>query len=73
MSSGFASVVNGVYCNKNDITNGPAAGYGLYLGTLYSNDFGTYDHLPGGYGTGGTPTLISVWNKYKDKILVLLF
>lgn len=57
--------VNGVLCNLNAITNGPAAGYGTYVGTVRTDAAGaTVSWSPGGSAAGGTPATLNVWNMY---------
>jgi hypothetical protein len=55
---------NGIYLNKNSITNGPAALRGTYLGSIRSNASSTFDWNPGGAASGGTAALMSIWNNY---------
>lgn len=53
--------VNGIYLNKNAITNGPAANRGTYVGTIRSNGSATIDWILGASGTAG---VLGVWNNY---------
>lgn len=57
--------VQGKLVNLNAITNGPAVGYGLYVGTVRTDAGGaTVSWALGGSGAGGTPATINVWNMY---------
>ena len=58
------NTVNGVLVNKNAITNGPAAGFGTYVGTIASNGSSTIDFILGGASNGGTAAFLNVWNAY---------
>jgi hypothetical protein len=53
--------VRGLLFNKNDITNGPTAQRGLYVGSIRSNASSTIDWIFGGSGTAG---VLNVWNAY---------
>jgi hypothetical protein len=53
--------LNGVLVNKYDITNGPAARRGTYVGTIRSNGSSTIDFI---YGAQGTAAVLGVWNNY---------
>lgn len=57
-------LVDGVYVNKIAISNGPAAGYGTYLGTIRSNASSTIDWSLGGASAAGTAINLTVWNMY---------
>ena len=59
-------MTSGYYNNKNSITNGPAAGYGLYVGTIRSNGSSTIDFILGGAAAGGTAAFLMVWNQYNQ-------
>lgn len=56
---------NGVYFNTVAITNGPAAGRGIYVGTIYTNASNlvpmVMNPLP---ASGGTNNFLGVWNMY---------
>lgn len=61
--------VNGILCNLNAITNGPAAGFGTYLGTVRTDSGGatvsqTYDRS----GAGGLLGQLNVWNMYNRRL-----
>ena len=57
--------VQGVLCNLNAITNGPAAGYGIYVGTVRTDAGGaTVSWALGGVSAGGTPATLNVWNMH---------
>jgi hypothetical protein len=54
-------LLNGIYTNKNAITNGPAANRGTYVGTIRSNGTSTIDYI---LGAQGTAAVLGVWNNY---------
>lgn len=56
--------VRGVKVNKVAITNGPGAGYGTYVGTIRSNGSSQIDFILGGSASGGTESVLNVWNYY---------
>jgi hypothetical protein len=59
--------VNGFLANQFSITNGPAAGFGLYLGTIATDSSGatvTFD--PVSSATGGGLCSINLWNVYNQ-------
>lgn len=57
--------VGGFLCNLNNITNGPLAGFGLYVGTIRTDAGGaTVSWALGGSAAGGTPATINLWNAY---------
>jgi hypothetical protein len=57
--------VNGIWVNKNAITNGPAARRGTYVGTIRSNASSTIDWKPRAEGTTtGMLASLHVWNMY---------
>jgi hypothetical protein len=61
-------LVNGFYSNTASITNGPAAGYGLYLGTIATNASGTVDMtMPTTAASGGQYGALNVWNYFNRK------
>jgi len=55
---------NGLWTNANDITNGPAATKGTYVGTVLSNTSSQIDFIFGAASTGGTAGVIGVFNAY---------
>lgn len=57
--------VQGLLVNAVAITNGPAAGFGTYLGTI-ATDAGaaTVSFNPGGIGAGGVAAVVGLWNMY---------
>jgi hypothetical protein len=55
---------NGYLVNKYDISNGPAAGYGLYRGSICTNASSTVDFTFGGLGAGGVAGVLNIWNNY---------
>ena len=57
--------VNGVFVNAYTITNGPAAGYGVYQGTIATDSSGaTVSWNLGGAATGGVAAILNVWNMF---------
>lgn len=60
--------VNGTYLNKYDITNGPAAQRGLYLGTISTDGTGANGQMNMMFApaaaAGGTANRLDVWNNY---------
>jgi hypothetical protein len=60
---------NGFLSNQFSISNGPAAGAGLYVGTISTNAAGTVDYGLGGSGSGGVYCFIGVWNYYQRLII----
>lgn len=63
------SKVQGIYVNPNPITNGPAAGYGTWVGTIATNGSGTVDFILGLSAAGGGAASIGVWNAYNRRNL----
>lgn len=62
-------LVNGIYVNKNAITNGPAARRGTYVGTVRSNGSSQIDWIYGAAASSGTAGVFGVWNMY-NRVLV---
>lgn len=63
--------VNGILVNKVDITNGPAAQRGTYVGTIRTNGSSQVDMIFGGAGAaGGEGTTIGLWNMYNRREIV---
>jgi hypothetical protein len=57
--------VNGILTNKNVIANGPAAGFGTYVGTIRTNGTATVDWKPHpAYAAGGGNAFVGVFNAY---------
>lgn len=56
--------VQGLWRNKVAITNGPAAGYGTYVGTIRTNGSAQANWIPGAIATGGTAAVLGVWNAF---------
>lgn len=56
--------IQGVWTNKNAITNGPAANKGTYVGTLRSDGSSQLNWQPGAAAASGTAALMCVWNAY---------
>lgn len=63
---------NGIWTNKNALTNGPGANAGTYVGTGRSNSASKVDFILGGTGVaGGESTILGLWNCY-NRVLVPL-
>lgn len=59
------NLVNGIWVNKFAITNGPAAGYGTYIGSFTTDGSGTLSYTATFKAvTGGWQNNISIWNMY---------
>lgn len=56
--------VNGILLNANNITNGPSAQRGTYVGTVRSNGSSQIDWIYGGIAAGGTAAVLGVWNMH---------
>lgn len=59
-------MVNGVYVNKYDITNGPAANRGTYVGSVYFNASSQIDLKFGSTAAGYGEAFVGVWNAYNQ-------
>ena len=57
-------MTKGVYLNANDITNGPAANRGTYVGTIRSNGSSQIDWKLGSAAAGGGAAVLGVWSTY---------
>lgn len=57
-------LLNGVYVNKYDITNGPAATKGTYVGSVYFNASSQIDLKFGTFAANGGEAIIGIWNAY---------
>lgn len=64
--------VKGVWLNANDITNGPLAQRGTYVGTVRTNGAATVDYQFGALGANGTAGIIGVWNAY-NRVNISMF
>lgn len=63
--------VNGILVNVNAITNGPAAGFGTYLGTIATDASGvTTTFNLGTTAAGGGAAVIGLWNAYNRVSLI---
>lgn len=60
------TTVSGFLVNAQDISNGPAAGYGTYVGTIHTNGTATVDFNFGTSATGGGVAVFGVWNAYNQ-------
>lgn len=56
--------LNGLWVNKYDITNGPAARRGTYVGTIVTNSSSQVDFKMGSAAVDGGEAMIGVWNTY---------
>lgn len=62
--------VNGFPVNARDITNGPAAGLGIYNGTIYTNGSSLIDWNPTpAAASGGGNAFLSVWNYWNRRAI----
>src|SRR5262245_605577 len=59
--------VQGVWLNAQNITNGPAAQRGTYVGTIRSNGSAQIDYILGAAAAGGTAAFLGVWNCYNRR------
>jgi hypothetical protein len=59
--------VSGVPVNAYDITNGPAANRGTYVGTVRSDGSSQINWNLGAVAAGGTAALLCVWNAYNRR------
>lgn len=65
------SLVQGLEVNTNSITNGPAAGFGLYVGTMMTDGAAaTCTFNPGSAASGGGPGSVGFWNAYNQQPLL---
>jgi hypothetical protein len=59
------SRVDGIWVNASGIANGPAAGFGTYLGSISTDASGaTVSWSLGGSASGGVLATLNVWNCY---------
>lgn len=56
--------INGIWLNSSNITNGPAAYRGTYVGTTRSDASSQLNWILGGASPGGTAAVLGVWNAY---------
>jgi hypothetical protein len=56
--------VNGLWTNKNAVTNGPGVNLGTYVGTVRSNSSSQIDYIGGAVAANGTAASIGVWNAF---------
>jgi hypothetical protein len=59
-------LLNGIYVNKYDVTNGPKARRGTYVGTVRSNGSSTIDFNLGSAASGGGAATLYVFNAYNQ-------
>jgi hypothetical protein len=59
--------VSGILVNNLDITNGPGAFLGTYVGTTRSNASSQLDWIFGTQAAGGGPAFHGVWNAYNRR------
>lgn len=65
-AANLLTMTNGLLTNAGAVTNGPGAGLGTYLGTIYVNAAGTgIDFIHGGLNTAA---FLGVWN-YHNRVL----
>lgn len=59
------SQVNGTWVNSGSITNGPASGFGTYMGTIRTGASATVSYAPGSAGTTTCAVAQNgIWNMY---------
>lgn len=58
------TMVNGILLNTTAVTNGPGASRGTWVGTIASNASSTIDYIFGASASGGTASVLNVWNTY---------
>jgi len=64
---------NGILLNTVNITNGPAASRGTYVGSVRSNGSAQIDMIFGGAGgAGGEGTILGIWNMYNRQLVNLV-
>jgi len=56
--------VDGIWVNKHDIANGPAAQRGTWVGTIYCNGSSQMDFKLGSVASGFGEAIIGIWNAY---------
>jgi hypothetical protein len=56
--------INGVTLNAANITNGPQAQRGTWVGTIGTNATSTINHVFGAGASGGVAASLGVWNAY---------
>ncbi|OFX06600.1 MAG: hypothetical protein A3D94_00665 [Alphaproteobacteria bacterium RIFCSPHIGHO2_12_FULL_66_14] len=56
--------VDGIWVNKHDIVNGPAAHRGTFVGTCLTDASSQVNWHRGGAAVGGTPAQLCLWNTY---------
>lgn len=56
--------VQGILTNNSNITNGPLANFGTWVGTLRSNGSATFDFIFGTAASGGGLSSLYCWNAY---------
>lgn len=64
--------VQGVTLNANNITNGPNAQRGTYVGTMRTNGSATVDYQFGALAASGTAGIVGVWNMF-NRVDVRMF
>ncbi|SFJ52049.1 hypothetical protein SAMN05216304_10927 [Bosea sp. OK403] len=63
--------VSGLLTNSVAITNGPAAGFGTYVGTIMTDDAGaTVSYIPATGQPGGSTAIIGLWNNFNRREVV---
>ena len=61
--------INGILLNNTGITNGPAANRGTYVGSVRSNGSAQIDFIYGASASGGTASVLYVWNMYNQVLI----
>lgn len=65
-------ITQGIKLNANDITNGPLAQRGTWVGTIHTNGTATSDFQLGALAAGGTAGIIGVWNTF-NRVNISMF
>lgn len=63
------STTTGACTNTVAIFNGPAAGYGLFVGTIATDAGATVTFNPGSSAVGGSPATIGLWNAFNRRLI----
>lgn len=64
--------IDGIYLNQVDITNGPAADRGTYVGSFETDGASQANWILGGGGAGGVQANLTVWNRFNRRLFMPL-
>jgi len=59
---------SGLLVNNGAVTNGPASGKGIYVGTVRTNGSSQIDYIFGASSAGGTAGFLGLWNMYNRRL-----